>query len=268
MIAALVFTPAFIAVVILGGWALKITCLVMAWLLMWEYLQLALGQGHAYLKVVGFLGGTGLALHVVGLLPALPLGPAIMAATLVLFVAILAHPDPIETSIARIAFVGLGVVYCGGLFPYLARLRGMEEGLTLAAAALFCTWAADTGAYFAGRSLGRHRLYPKISPKKTVEGCVGGILAAVGAAFLVCWLFDSSLELLHVIVIGAVAAVVGTVGDLTASLLKRSVGAKDSGNLIPGHGGVLDRFDGVMFVAPTIYLYVLVVFDSASHQVA
>ena len=132
-------------------------------------------------------------------------------------------------------------------------------GLGLSLGAIFCTWAADTGAYFAGRAFGRHKLYPKISPGKTVEGAIGGLASAVGAAFLIRFLFDVPMEAAYTAGMGAVAGVAGVIGDLSESLLKRSVGAKDSSRLIPGHGGVLDRFDGVMFAAPALYAYVVIV---------
>jgi phosphatidate cytidylyltransferase len=258
VIAALVFTPAFIALVVLGGWALQLTCLVMVWLMLWEYLQLVLGPGEVLLKSFTYLLGTLLALYVMGLIPDAPLSLMLTGATLLVFIVGLVRPDPIESSTARLALAGLGVLYAAGLFPYLARLRELDQGLVLAATAVFCTWSADTGAYFAGRFLGRHKLYPKISPKKTIEGLAGGMAAAAAVALVIRVLFGAEWPVGHTVALGVVAAVIGTIGDLAASMVKRSVGAKDSGALIPGHGGVLDRFDGVIFVAPTLYLYVRV----------
>jgi phosphatidate cytidylyltransferase len=151
----------------------------------------------------------------------------------------------------------LGVGYCCGLIPYLSLLRNLGGGLGLAFGSLFCTWASDTGAYFAGRAFGKHKLYPKISPSKTIEGLIGGLVAAVAVAIAVRHVFSVGISLVDAVAIGSIAAIFGTAGDLCESMLKRSVGAKDSSTLIPGHGGVLDRFDAVMFVAPAIYLYVL-----------
>ncbi len=263
VIAALVFTPAFVAIVVVGGWALRIGALLTVWLMLWEYLNLTLGKGERYLKTVAYLFGTVLCLYVMELIPSPPLGSAIAVTTLLLFAAVLVRPDPIDTSIQRAALVALGIAYCAGLFPHLVALRQgteVEPGRCLAAIAMFCTWSADTGAYFSGRFLGRHKLYPKISPKKTVEGAIGGVVAAVAMALLIRWIFGNygcALPLNHVVAVGTLAAIAGGVGDLAASMLKRSVGAKDSSTLIPGHGGVLDRFDGVMFAAPAVYLYSL-----------
>jgi phosphatidate cytidylyltransferase len=226
--------------------------------MLWEYFELVFGPGQRFLKLVGYALGTAVAGHVMGLSPNVPLELALPAATIAVMLAVLSSPEPIAASTTRAALLGLGVLYGAGLFPFLAQLRDHESaGLALATMGLFCTWAADTGAYFSGKALGRHKLYPLISPKKTVEGLVGGIVAAIAAAFLVRWLFAPTLLPLHTAVLGAIAGAVGTIGDLSASMIKRSVGAKDSSAIIPGHGGVLDRFDGVMFVVPVFHLYVV-----------
>jgi len=267
VLAALVFTPAFIALVVLGDWWLRATCLVMVWLFLWEFLTLTLDRGHSFLKLVAFLAATGYAAWVLGLVPDVPAVVVLAIGTVVLFAAGLARPLPIEGATVRVALVGVGVFYCAGLFPFLSPLRAFDQGLTFAAIALFCTWAADTGAYFSGRLLGRTKLYPTISPKKTVEGLLGGIATAVAIAFFIRWLFGwlagGDVAAVDTAVCGALAGVMGTVGDLAASMIKRSVSAKDSGTLIPGHGGVLDRFDGVLFSIPTVYAYVLLVVEKS-----
>ena len=154
------------------------------------------------------------------------------------------------------------VVYCCGLLPFLANLRMFPvHGLTLSLLALFCTWGGDTSAYFVGRMLGKHKLYPIISPKKTVEGAAGGILGGIAMAFLVqlilSYFVEVQLPYVHLAQMGAIAAIAGIHGDLSASMLNRSTDTKDSSALIPGHGGILDRFDGVMFAAPSIYHYAI-----------
>jgi len=169
----------------------------------------------------------------------------------------LAKPHPIETSIKRIAIVAFGVLYCCALFPFLGTLRSLDQGLQLSVIALFCTWGGDTAAYFSGRLLGKHKLYPAISPKKTVEGAVGGIFGGIAAAFAVQAVLGFEITTSHLIALGALAAFFGIFGDLVASMLKRSTATKDSSRLIPGHGGFLDRFDGVMFAAPAVYTYVI-----------
>lgn len=127
--------------------------------------------------------------------------------------------------------------------------------------ALCGAWIADTGAYFTGVTLGKHKLCPEISPKKTVEGFIGGIVTTgivYAAAFCIHDGFTVSLAVLAFI-LGGVCAVIGTLGDLSASMIKRQVGIKDYGNIMPGHGGLMDRFDSVLFVLPVFYAFVVLI---------
>jgi phosphatidate cytidylyltransferase len=113
-------------------------------------------------------------------------------------------------------------------------------------------WTNDTGAYLSGMALGKHPFFPRISPKKTWEGTIGGfILTIIIAAILSKWLFEN--DLIVALTLGAVVSIFATLGDLVESMLKREVGVKDSGNVLPGHGGVLDRFDSLLFVAPAAF---------------
>ena len=113
-------------------------------------------------------------------------------------------------------------------------------------------------AYFTGMLLGKHKLCPKISPKKTIEGSIGGILGSVILCAAFSAIFVPQL-LVHSIIIGVLGGIISQFGDLTASIFKRKMGIKDYGNLIPGHGGILDRFDSVLFTAPMVYYYILLV---------
>lgn len=119
-------------------------------------------------------------------------------------------------------------------------------------------FGTDIMAYFTGVFLGKHKLCPKISPKKTIEGSIGGILGSVILCGLFSWLIIPRL-LVHCLIIGLLGGVVSQFGDLTASIFKRKMGIKDYGNLIPGHGGILDRFDSVFFTAPMVYYYIMLV---------
>ena len=133
-------------------------------------------------------------------------------------------------------------------------------GVYLLVYLLFCAWLGDSGAYFVGTFFGRHKLCPEISPKKTVEGLIGGILtvgiAVTVQAFVYNNLLPTDLKMNYAVIIpvGMAASVVGVLGDLSASVIKRQYDVKDFGNVMPGHGGILDRFDSVLFVAPFIYV--------------
>lgn len=117
-------------------------------------------------------------------------------------------------------------------------------------------WVNETGAYLAGRAFGRHKLSPTISPKKTIEGLMGGIIVTVGSAWLIASWWNA-LSLRQWLVSAALVATISTLGDLFESAMKRSRGVKDSGNLLPGHGGILDRFDGFLLAAPAMFIYLL-----------
>ena len=146
-----------------------------------------------------------------------------------------------------------GALYLGLPLSFAVLLRGLEDGRYWLLFVLLATFATDTGAYFVGRLAGRRRLAPTISPNKTWEGAVGGFIAAVGAAVAMSLLFPLPVEPWLVALFGAAIGIVAQLGDLAQSMLKRSVGAKDAGRLIPGHGGVLDRFDSVAFTLVLMY---------------
>lgn len=163
------------------------------------------------------------------------------------------------------SFKDIFSVFTGTLFISLfmsavIKIRA-EYGIFGALIIFVCAWTTDTGAYFAGRFLGKHKLAPHISPKKTIEGSVGGVITSA----LCCALYLFIMRLLGdtsaantgyvgIMVVGAVGSAVSQIGDLVASAIKRDCGVKDFGNILPGHGGVLDRFDSVLFVAPFVYL--------------
>lgn len=135
-----------------------------------------------------------------------------------------------------------------------------EHGVFLLTMGLCGAWIADSGAYFSGVALGKHKLCPEISPKKTVEGLVGGILTT-GIVYAVVFAIAGGFSVpkaIFAFVLGAACAVIGTVGDLSASMIKRQIGFKDYGKIMPGHGGLMDRFDSVLFVLPTFYVFLLI----------
>jgi phosphatidate cytidylyltransferase len=157
----------------------------------------------------------------------------------------------------NVAFTLLGIVYVA-LPVSLLNFAAFREGkyrFEMILGTLLILWATDTGAYFAGTYLGKHKLFPRISPKKTWEGFAGGALLALIFAYGMSCYFDimSTVEWL---IVGVIIIVAGTFGDLVESLLKRSIEIKDSGNVLPGHGGFLDRFDGLLIAAPFLVAYI------------
>jgi len=166
-----------------------------------------------------------------------------------------------EGATANLALSLLGFFYVAGLFSYLILLRELSPETSYKIGGLWivyllvCIWSCDTFAYFIGAPLGKHPLSSRISPKKTVEGFGGGVLGAIAAAFFSHFVFFASARLKDLLIVSAIIALVGQVGDLTESLFKRDAQFKDTSSIIPGHGGILDRFDSLLFVSPIVYYY-------------
>ena len=149
-----------------------------------------------------------------------------------------------------------GCLYGGVGMLALSALRLREDGFWWAFAALVITWLNDTMAYFAGRFLGRRKLYPAVSPNKTWEGFLGGLLGSVVGLFILRAVAFPVLTVVDCLVLGVLGGLLGPMGDLCESMLKRAYGVKDSSRLVPGHGGMLDRIDALLFNAPLVFLYV------------
>ncbi|WP_026692458.1 phosphatidate cytidylyltransferase [Peribacillus kribbensis] len=153
-------------------------------------------------------------------------------------------------------FMMLAVLYVGMGFFYFYQTR--EMGLVYIFFALFVIWATDSGAYFVGRALGRRKLWPEISPNKTIEGAVGGIICGILVAVIFYFAADMQETIGKLAAIAIFISVFGQIGDLVQSAYKRRYGVKDSGNILPGHGGILDRLDSLIFVLPILHLLHLI----------
>jgi phosphatidate cytidylyltransferase len=162
-----------------------------------------------------------------------------------------------------VAFADLGRYAFGmawiGLLAFLPLLRWLPDGVGWVLLALGAAWLSDTGAYFAGRMFGRTPLHPQLSPKKTVEGFLGGLVFSVVGLVALAWFLVPSLGWLEVVLYGSFCSTLGVVGDLVESLVKRASGVKDAGTIMPGHGGLLDRVDSVLFTAPALYGYAVII---------
>lgn len=155
----------------------------------------------------------------------------------------------------EVAFSWFGIAYIGLLFAHFILLRRVDAMLPYFWLALIGTWASDSGAFFVGCRFGKHSLAVNISPAKTIEGALGGMAACLLAVVL-GGIYFFHLDTADLLFLGLLIAVAAPVGDLAESALKRFAGIKDSGRLFPGHGGVLDRFDSLLFVVPAVYYYV------------
>lgn len=170
--------------------------------------------------------------------------------------------EMVESTIATL----FPVLFVGLPLGFLTGLRAMadeEMGRDLVVLLLVVVWLGDTAAYYAGSLLGRHALAPTISPKKSIEGAVAGIVGGVGGAILAHYWWFHRLPIPHAIAIGVLLGVAGIGGDLSESVLKRAAGTKDSSALLPGHGGFLDRIDSLLFAGPALYYYYVALLNSA-----
>lgn len=186
------------------------------------------------------------------------------AFTACVFGALLRHHR--EITFKEVAVVYSMVVMIPLALQSIVLVRGLSEehGMFYALICVFAAWIPDAGAFFAGKLFGKHKLCPEISPKKTVEGLIGGVISSTLIILLLGWFFSSvfyggtrQVNWLSLLIIGFFGSFVSVLGDLSFSLIKRSCHIKDFGNVIPGHGGILDRFDSVIFTAPFVYLVTL-----------
>jgi phosphatidate cytidylyltransferase len=237
---------------------------VAALLALGEFYLLAAKVGGRAHAVPGYAAGLLVMTCFVADTPAAIAG--VMAALAIVSLTIeMATAKELDKSLGAVAATLMGVIYVVVLAGYLVGVRMIPDGLTpspvphLAAKLLTMFFAmvmlTDTGAFYAGRSLGRHKLAPRISPGKTIEGAVGGFLTAMLVGPLCHYTFFPEIPLGQALLLGAALGLVGQVGDLAESMLKRGAQVKDSSNLLPGHGGMLDRVDSLLFCAPLLYYY-------------
>jgi phosphatidate cytidylyltransferase len=218
----------------------------------------AWGAGRLPVFAAGVIGGAGL-VAIVAQYDTWGASLPLTATALVFGIAVaaLAYGRDLRVATADAAFALFGVWYVAWLLGQVILLRNVPRGEWLVLFALWVTWLADAAAFYVGRLWGRTPLAPRISPRKTVEGAIAALVVGVAAAVVGSVWFVPEFSWSEAAVLGAVVAAAGMVGDLVESVIKRGAGVKDSGGLIPSHGGVLDKIDGLLFTAPVIYHYVV-----------
>jgi phosphatidate cytidylyltransferase len=254
---AAVGLPLLLAGLLLGPPILGVAIVAAAVLLgASEFFTLLAATGIAPLRAAGFVLVAAIFVDVArpGAIP----GSAWPVVAVVLMGSMLTRSRDISLAVPAAAGTLLGAAYLGGLGGCIAALRVLqpvELGAWRMLLLLAIVMGADTAAFFVGSALGRRKLAPAISPGKTVEGLVGGLVGGILGALAVRWAGLRLLPLAHAVWLGLGVAALGTAGDLAESLLKRWAGVKDSGTLFPGHGGMLDRLDSLLFAAPVLYYY-------------
>jgi phosphatidate cytidylyltransferase len=226
-----------------------------------EFYGLASRAGCKPQSVFGYAGALAVFASFVYEQPALIV--AVVAALSILSLAsAVSNPNEMDKSLVSVSATVFGVIYVAVLAGCLIGVRMTPDAaliphlasklLTMFFAIVMMT---DTGAYYFGRAFGRHKLAPRVSPGKTVEGAIGGLAAAIIIGPVCKLIFFPEIPIAHTLVLGAALGTIGQIGDLAESLLKRGAGVKDSGNLLPGHGGMLDRVDSLLFCAPLLFYY-------------
>jgi phosphatidate cytidylyltransferase len=252
---ALVLGPIFVWIIGWGPeWLYDAAMALIAILALYEFLSLGKAKGYDIPITLCIL--IMLVIMAAFILPNLSVELGMFTALLLIPGWYVVGRKDLEESLPSSAIAVLATTYVGMLGGSLIRLRhDFPEGSKLVFFLLLVVWLGDSGAYYVGKNFGRHKLSPRISPKKTVEGLAGGIFVSMIAAVVIHFTFFRNFPLLHAIIAGAILSVAGVIGDLAESMWKRSAAVKDSGTLIPGHGGFLDRFDSIFFTAPILYTY-------------
>jgi CDP-diglyceride synthetase len=265
---AIVAIPVVVGLAYVGGLPLALLLALAGGLAAWEYYSIATAAGERPMAITGTIIAAAIPLAVHGYHvgrfhpPVITLGATI---TLIVFGLAIWWRGVDGRPIGAVAITLFGAVYTGGMLSFAYGLRyhnyafGAVAGTALVLYPLLLTWTSDTAAYFVGRALGRRKLIPSVSPGKTVAGAVGALVASIVVSWLYARYVLPPMARLSVLPwpsvwFGAVMSVAVQIGDLAESLIKREAGVKDSSHIIPGHGGLLDRLDSLLFAIPVAYL--------------
>lgn len=260
IITAIIFGAILLPIVIYGGVPLVLLAYLMASVALYELLKM---RNLRLFSVPGFIS---LLLLWIFLLPKnyqhVLLNLDYSKVEIALFAVLLFLTYTVATknkfTFDDVAFSIMATLYIGIGFFYFIETRAAEDGLTFIFFSLFIIWATDSGAYFIGRAAGKRKLWPEISPNKTIEGSIGGVICALVVAILFIIFTDIDASPIQLSLITVILSVFGQIGDLVESALKRHYDVKDSGNILPGHGGILDRFDSLLFVWPLLHFFHLI----------
>ena len=256
LISGIVLVIIALATIISGSWILFFTLLAVSLIGMRElYKVMKVSDEHVtVLELVGYLGAVLYYIAMKADFGNYGTMAIIISMILILFVYVFGYPKYHAEQVMAAFF---GVVYVAVMLSFIYLTRSLPDGKFLVWLIFLCSWGCDTCAYCVGMLIGKHKMAPVLSPKKSIEGAVGGV---AGAALLgVIYAAATQGKMAEYALICAVGALISMVGDLAASAIKRNQNIKDYGKLIPGHGGILDRFDSVIFVAPAVCYYILFV---------
>ena len=265
LISGILLVIAALLTIISGGYVLFFTLLCISLIGMQElYKAMGIHEDRTgLLEIVGYLGAV---LYYISLLlgfESYGLMAVLVSLILVMFVYVFTYPKYHANQVMAAFF---GVVYVAVMLSFILMTRNLPDGKFIVWLIFLCSWGCDTCAYCVGMLFGKHKLTPLLSPKKTVEGAAGGLVGGAAGVFLAGLIFGSGrFSLLIYIPLGIVLSAFSQIGDLSASMIKRHCGVKDYGNLIPGHGGLMDRLDSVLFIMPFTYLFFEIMLGGLTH---
>jgi phosphatidate cytidylyltransferase len=260
--ASVVFIPCFIIITRTGGYHFLALINALIFIGMWEFYRMLEVKGTRPYKIIGIVCGLILSWYVFfrnGMYANL-----FLTLALITLMCMELTRRQAREAVYHISSTVFGVIYVAFLGSHLILLRehplsislDYSMGASFVFLAVVVTWAGDTGAYIVGKTMGRHPLLPRVSEKKTREGSVGGLVFSVAGVLLAKQTFAPYLELWQALLLGVMAGAMGQLGDLCESLVKRDLNVKDASDTIPGHGGILDRFDSLLFTAPLTYYFI------------
>jgi phosphatidate cytidylyltransferase len=254
---AIVLIPPVIFLIALGPpWVLFLMVLLTTFFGLREFYALSLPNSKGIERVVGI--GLGLVLSaVISYGNTAVVSPFLVLLLLLLAILFLGISQDLSSTISHMGMMLFGILYIGFLLSHVSLIRNMVDGKKWVLFLVITVWSGDIFAFLSGSLFGRHKLYPKISPNKTYEGLAGAIIGSIVVALAFALLFMPKLEMGFCVLLAVGLAVLGQLGDFTESMLKRSAQVKDSGSLIPGHGGMLDRLDSFLFSAPFLHYCLL-----------
>ena len=254
IITVIIGLPVLILIAYKGTWVLLLGLLALLILGMSEYIEIVKKAGYGALEKAMYICGTLLLLEAY-----FWQGQQTALFSFIIFL-VLTYQWLLQKQVSSVSALSvsfLGIIYLS-LFKYVLLLRALPEGFLLVIIIFLLTWMVDTGAYFFGSLFGKNKLAPNISPNKTKEGAVGGFFSTILVALVIHFTIFP-MGIINAVLLGSLIACIGQTGDMFESLLKRKAHIKDSGKIFPGHGGILDRFDSILFTVPAAYYFLTLV---------
>lgn len=247
-------------VLIFGNiYLVDIACAIIAIMALHEYFKCFQIKSKALLGVGYFASALIACIHLIPLGSALILISVLVPIVITILFALVIFSE-MKTNIKDIAITFFGICYITIFFMFIPIINGMKDGKILVWYPMIASWGTDIFAYIIGKKFGKHK-FSEISPNKTIEGCIGGIIGAIILTIIyTCFVniyTDMNISYIYITIVSIVLSIIGQLGDFAASSIKRYVGVKDFSDLIPGHGGILDRIDSVLFIAPFAYMLLM-----------